>query len=154
MPGTNLATGQRLLRLRETDVKSLVVLTVAAIALAGCERTDKTAGNPDNTAIADASKPPREAGKAGDTFGSAVTGKPSPGSAQAADAALSAKVKSALAQASDISAGGLEVASANGVVTLYGTVDAPVDKDRAAMLAMEIDGVRSVVNNLVVVKGS
>jgi hyperosmotically inducible protein len=138
-------------------VKSLVVVTVAAIALAGCERapsTDKTASKPGNTAIADASKPPREADKAGDTFRSAVTGKPSPGSAQAADAALSAKVKSALTQASDISAGGLEVASANGVVTLYGTVDAPVDKDRAAMLAMEIDGVRSVVNNLVVVKGS
>src|SRR6185312_5620641 len=83
-------------------------------------------------------------------FKSAITGKPAPGSPQAADAELSKKVKSALTTATDVTTGGLEVASADGVVTLYGTVDASVEKDRAAMHAMEVDGVRSVVNNLVV----
>jgi hyperosmotically inducible protein len=128
---------------------SIVAGALAALALPACnpKPAEKTSGQ----ATAPVAEAPKES-KA--QFQSSVVPQPAPGSAQAADAALSAKVKSALAQASDISAGGLEVASANGVVTLYGTVDAPVDKDRAAMLAMEIDGVRSVVNNLVVVKGS
>lgn len=143
-------------------MKPLVLVAVAAVALAACDRNPgkfdgtKTADKPGNpTALADAGKSPAaaEPGKA-QPFTSSVTAKPAPGSAQAADAALSAKVKSALTEANDLNAGGLEVASTNGVVTLYGTVDAPVEKDRAAMLAMEIDGVRSVVNNLVVVKGS
>jgi osmotically-inducible protein OsmY len=48
----------------------------------------------------------------------------------------------------------VEVAAANGVVTLYGVVDGPADKERIALLALGVDGVRSVVNNLVVVRGS
>jgi osmotically-inducible protein OsmY len=131
-------------------MKSLALLVAAALALAACDK------RPSVERIADAKPAPKAAAapKAAEPFKSAVTGKPAPGSAQAADAQLSAKVKDALTHASEITTAGLEVASADGVVTLYGTVDAPVEKDRAAMLAMEVDGVRSVVNNLVAVKGS
>ena len=138
-------------------MKSSAILLAAFLVLAGCNRppSDKSART------ADAASPPKAAGienpqpKAeSEPFKSAVTGKPAPGTPQAADADLSTKVKDALVHATDINTAGLEVASSDGVVTLYGTVNAPVEKDRAAMLAMEIDGVRSVVNNLVVVKGS
>ena len=47
-----------------------------------------------------------------------------------------------------------DVATAGGVVTLNGTVEFPAEKDRAALLALGVDGVRSVVNNLVVIRGS
>ena len=74
----------------------------------------------------------------------------------AADMALSSKVKQALVAPEDGAAAGgyLEVAAADGVVTLNGTVQVPAEKERAALVAMEVEGVRSVVNNLVVVRGS
>ena len=138
-------------------MKSSAILFAALLVLAGCNRppSDKPAktadaASPTKAAGAEKAQPRAES----EPFKSAVTGKPAPGTPQAADAELSDKVKVALTHASDINTGGLEVASSDGVVTLYGTVEAPVEKDRAAMLAMEIDGVRSVVNNLVVVKGS
>lgn len=135
-------------------MKSLAFLAASVLALAGCNRGP--ADQP--TKMADAGKAPKAVGAEtkpkAEPFKSAVTGKPAPGSPQAVDAELSSKVKQALTQATDISTAGLEVASSNGVVTLYGTVDASIEKDRAAMLVMEVEGVRSVVNNLVVVKGS
>ena len=135
-------------------MKSLAFLAAAVLALAGCNRGPSD--QPPKTA--EAGKQPMAAGaespRPAEPFNSTVTGKPAPGSPQAVDAELSSKVKNALNHATDISAAGLEVASSDGVVTLYGTVDAAVEKDRAAMLAMEVEGVRSVVNNLVVVKGS
>lgn len=68
-----------------------------------------------------------------------------------ADMQLSNKVKDAV----EVPARShIEVAANDGVVTLYGTVDAPTDKDRIARVAMGVEGVRSVVNNLVVLKGS
>jgi len=146
-------------------MRASIVVAIAALAaapLAGCNRgpSDQAASKPNTSPMASTPTPPKAVGadeakpKAEEPFKSAVTGKPAPGSPQAADAELSKKVKSVLTTATDITPGGLEVASSDGVVTLYGTVDAPVEKDRAAMHAMDVDGVRSVVNNLVVVKGS
>ena len=135
----------------------LIAAAVGSASLAGCDRSatpEKAAEKPGATGLAEAGKPGADTRRPAEPFKSAVTGKPAPGSPQAADAELSNKVKTALRDAPDLRTAGLEVASADGVVTLYGTVDAPVEKDRAAMLAMEIDGVRSVVNNLVVVKGA
>lgn len=137
-------------------MKTATVLALAALTavqLAACNRSpgDRAANKPNTSPMAATSKPKPQPEE---PFKSAVTGKPAPGSPQAADAELSKKVKSVLTTATDITMGGLEVASAGGVVTLYGTVDASVEKDRAAMHAMDVEGVRSVVNNLVVVKGS
>ena len=136
-------------------MKAIALLAAVSLALAGCNRgpAEKPAK------VSDARAPTKAAGAetpkpAQEPFKSAVTGKPAAGTPQAADAELSGKVKVALTHAPDINMAGLEVASSDGVVTLYGTVEAPVEKDRAAMLAMDVEGVRSVVNNLVVVKGS
>ncbi|HLX79086.1 MAG TPA: BON domain-containing protein [Burkholderiales bacterium] len=77
-----------------------------------------------------------------------------PNAASSADAELSDKVKCTLTSASGMEIQGVEVQASNGVVTLYGMVEASSAKDRAAILALGIDGVRSVVNNLVVIRGS
>ncbi len=82
--------------------------------------------------------------------------KPSPVGQIAADMALSSKVKLAIRgpEAGAAPAGYVEVAAVDGVVTLNGTVEVPAEKERAALVALEVEGVRSVVNNLVVVRGS
>ena len=69
----------------------------------------------------------------------------------AADKDLSDKVKHAVEEP-----GGsyVEVAAKDGVVTLSGAVELPADKHRIALAAMEVEGVRSVVNNLVAMRGS
>jgi hypothetical protein len=79
---------------------------------------------------------------------------PAKGSAQtqlAADMELSGKVKDALQEPGR---GRVEVAAHDGVITLYGTVDSAADKDRLALAAMDVEGVRSVVNNLVALRSS
>lgn len=77
-----------------------------------------------------------------------------PAAAPSADAELGAKVKRALTSTPEVEVGAIEVAAAGGVVTISGTVEFPAEKDRVALLALGVDGVRSVVNNLVVIRGS
>jgi hyperosmotically inducible protein len=48
----------------------------------------------------------------------------------------------------------LDVVSSNGSVTLYGTVDSTKTRDNAGRLASSVAGVRSVANQLVVIRGS
>lgn len=82
----------------------------------------------------------------------------SPVAQLAADKELSRRVKQALDAKQEGAAaardGHIEVESSDGVVTLYGTVAGTREKEHVALLAMSVDGVRSVVNNLVVVQGS
>jgi hypothetical protein len=120
-------------------------------ALAGCDRPPEP-GFPEKAARAPQPPGKPEAGKPED-FKSAVV---APGAKLEApgDQALGRKVKSALETAPDLNAQGVDVSAADGVVTLYGTVEAPAEKERAALLALQVDGVRSVINNLVVVTGS
>ena len=87
-------------------------------------------------------------------FQSAVAPNTAPEGTPVADKELSNKVRNILTASNGMDIGGVEVAASNGVVTLYGTVQMPAEKDRAAILALGIDGVRSVVNNLVVIRGS
>ena len=67
---------------------------------------------------------------------------------------LAAKVKSALRNAKDLDAQGVDVRVADGVVTLYGTVPETEERRRIAGFVSQMSGVRSVVNNLVVIRGS
>ena len=77
--------------------------------------------------------------------------QPSPQAQLEADMDLSSKVKAAMQEPARSH---IEVAANDGVVTLYGTVDAPADRQRIALAALGVEGVRSVVNNLVVLRGS
>jgi hypothetical protein len=67
---------------------------------------------------------------------------------------LAAKVKSALRNAKDLDAQGVDVRVADGVVTLYGTVPETEERRRIAVFVSQMAGVRSVVNNLVIIRGS
>jgi len=70
----------------------------------------------------------------------------------AANAELSGRVQQALqTRTTDSPApvdGQVEATAVDGVVTLFGTVNAASEKERAALLALGVQGVRSVVNNL------
>jgi len=68
----------------------------------------------------------------------------------AADAALTAKIKSMMALDDTIEARNIDVDTMNGVVTLSGFVRDAQGRDRALQLARETDGVMSVVDRLTI----
>lgn len=100
------------------------------------------------------SRDPAQPARPEQKFQNSAVPKAAPVAAPVADRELSNKVRNALTTSDDVEIGGVMVAAADGVVTLDGTVQMPAEKHRAALLALGIDGVRSVVNNLVVIRGS
>ncbi len=64
--------------------------------------------------------------------------------------ALTAKIKSKMALDDTISASGINVDTADGVVTLSGTVRSEAERTRAVQLARETAGISRVVDRLVV----
>ena len=74
-------------------------------------------------------------------------------STTAASAALTTKVKAALAKEEGMrSLGKINVDSADGVVTLKGKVESAEAKKKAGEVAKQVDGVKSVKNQLTVEK--
>jgi hypothetical protein len=123
-----------------TRLPTVAAFAAAALVLSACNDPSPQA---DGSTPATAPVPQRSAEAAPNKGGSAQV-------QLAADMELSGKVKDALQEPGRR----VEVAASDGVVTLYGTVDRPTDKDRIALAALEVEGVRSVVNNLVVMQGS
>jgi len=68
------------------------------------------------------------------------------------DDAINDKVRIGLASDIDVKGGGLQVDVKDGVVTLSGTVDSTVAKDKATHIAKKVKGVKKVVNNIEVKK--
>jgi hyperosmotically inducible protein len=66
------------------------------------------------------------------------------------DRAITAKVKTALAKDPDVSALAVNVDTDKGVVTLNGTVKSATERNKAAQLARNVEGVTSVRNNLTI----
>lgn len=66
------------------------------------------------------------------------------------DATITAQVKAGLIGDEQLSAFDINVDTRNGVVTLNGEVDQPSHIARAADVADDVDGVRSIQNNLTV----
>jgi len=64
------------------------------------------------------------------------------------DAGITSSVKSKLAADDTVKAYQVDVDTRDHVVTLSGTVDSAVAKERATILARETNGVRTVVNNI------
>jgi hypothetical protein len=67
---------------------------------------------------------------------------------------LAARVKRALEGEAKIQAAAIDVTAADGKVTLWGTAATAAERKRAESVASKIDGVRSVDNEIKVVKGS
>jgi hypothetical protein len=70
------------------------------------------------------------------------------------NATLAARVVAALRRDPAVGKLGIDVVSADGAVTLFGTAATAGDREKAAKVAAGVDGVRSVMNNLVIVAGS
>ncbi len=64
------------------------------------------------------------------------------------DATITAQVKAALVEDDELSALDINVDTRNGVVTLNGAVDNNADIARANDVADDVNGVRSIQNNL------
>ena len=94
------------------------------------DRTTERAGEKMDQAAADAKL---RAGQAKDTVD---------------DAAITAKVKTAMIAEPGLKAMKINVDTANGVVTLTGTVETPQSLERATQVAQSVDGVKSVDNRL------
>jgi hyperosmotically inducible protein len=69
------------------------------------------------------------------------------------DAALTAKVKSALISDPNLRAATINVDIMAGVVTLKGTTDSQENRKKATQVASAVEGVRDVKNELVVISG-
>src|SRR5712691_209402 len=67
---------------------------------------------------------------------------------------LAARVKKALEGEAKIQAAAIDVTAADGKVTLWGTAATAAERKRAESVASKVDGVRSVDNEIKVVKGS
>jgi osmotically-inducible protein OsmY len=123
-------------------IVSLACSVALAFGLAGCgpePANQQQAANPEKST------------KSEQDFRSAVTPAPTPDRV-AANAELGQKVKWALSTPTpDAPApinGQIEAIATDGVVQLFGTVNAASEKERAALLALGVEGVRSVVNNI------
>ena len=136
-------------------MKAIALLASIAVALglAACDRPATTADKSDPAGGSVALRPsndatsPRAAAPNPAQPAQSTEAKAEP---PAADAALSEKVRQALVSEHGINARDLQVTAQNGVVTLTGKVDEKSDQERMMLVAMSVDGVRSVVSNLVV----
>ena len=74
--------------------------------------------------------------------------------AAAADAALAERVKAALGADPSLRELAVDVAASGNAVTLHGTADSNSNRDKASYIALGVQGVNSVDNRIVIVRGS
>lgn len=133
------------MRFGRLDARGLVTFTAAVcLAMAGCGKT------PAPAASVTSAPPPTAASPAGSQKREPVRIDP----AEAANSALAAAVKAALASDARLKSFAFDVRAANGEVGLYGTVDTKASRQKAEKIAAGVDGVKSVTNHLVLVSGS
>ena len=106
----------------------IATLFSAAAVAAGCDR---------NTEVAGYQPPVAEAERAVEKAGSTLD-----------DAAITAKVKTALIAEPGLKGMSIDVDTAQNVVTLTGVVGSDALKQEAERLAKQVDGVKAVTNNL------
>lgn len=112
-----------------------IAATLAVATLAACSPGERQqAANTTNNAAREVRN---DTARAADTAGKAMD-----------DAAVTAKVKSALLADATTKGMNIDVDTSAGTVTLTGTVASAAEKQRAEQLAQTIEGVRAVRNNL------
>jgi hyperosmotically inducible protein len=144
------------MKLRIPRVLVAVAASAVALSLTACDQkpsADKI-GKEIDKAGSRMEQAADTAEKKIDQAGNAITEKSAATGEALGDAALTAKVKSALIAEPGLNSLTIDVDASGGVVTLRGTADTPANRDRAAQLASSVEGVKSVKNDLVVVKGS
>ncbi len=129
----------------QTRTFALGAVALAAVLLAsGCEKKRETVSTPAGTTTTTTVTPTPSANQA---MGSASQAMSNAGDA-IGDAAITAKVKTALLADPDVKGLKVDVDTKDGVVTLTGNADNKTNLDRAAVVAKGIDGVKSVDNKL------
>lgn len=121
--------------------KSITWIAPALFALAvtaGCDRNDQSAERAGRKIDQATAEVKEQAANVGDKID---------------DATITAKVKTALIGEPDLEALKIDVDTADGVVTLSGTVDSRNKVNRAVQVAQAVQGVRSVANRLTVKQG-
>jgi len=132
----------------------LLAAALAALAVLGLAACGEDKPEPKPAAqVAPAPRPEEKKAEA-----AALPATPAPAPAEAPkpdpDATLAAAVKAALEAEKAINAQGIDVTAKDGVVTLWGTVAQLERRVLAVKTARAVPGVKSVQNNLQVVKGS
>jgi hyperosmotically inducible protein len=135
----------------------------ASLSLSGCDKTTTTTQSANGTVTTTTISPSRAASEAmSEINGSVARAAWAIQSSEAASQALSkageaiedgiitAKVKTALLADPDIKGLHVDVDTRHGVVTLTGDVGKAANLDRAARIARDTSGVKSVDNQLVV----
>jgi hyperosmotically inducible protein len=131
---------------------TVIALTALfALGLAACDRPVRTVDKSDPSRNSVALRPSSEPAAVRPEKAAPDPAQPTQAKSDspAADAALSEKVRQALVSEHGIGARDLQVTAQNGVVTLSGKIEEKSDQERMMLVAMSIDGVRSVVSNLV-----
>ena len=135
----------------------------AAALLAGCDKTTTVTQTPSGTVTTTTISPSPKANEAMSEINSSIAHAASAiQSSEAASQALTkagevvedgfitTKVKAALLTDPDVKGLHIDVDTRSGVVTLTGDVDKAANLDRAARIARDTSGVKSVDNQLVV----
>jgi hyperosmotically inducible protein len=144
------------LKLRIPRALAAVAASAVALSLTACDQkpsSDKI-GNEIDKAGSRVQEAANTAEKKIDEAGNVVTAKSAATGEVFGDAALTAKVRSALIAEPGLNSLTIDVEASAGIVTLRGTADTAANRDKAVQLASNVEGVKSVRNDLVVVKGS
>ena len=136
-------------------ILSLLSVSAAALLLAACDQSSPpTVGEKIDAGIERTQQAAVEAQKEAKVVGSELQKDASQAvnamADGAADMAITAKVKTALASDSQLNAVAINVDTSNKVVTLTGPAPTQVAADRAVTMAKAVDGVTAVVNQLTV----
>jgi hyperosmotically inducible protein len=152
---------ERKIMMKTLPNNSKVVIGAALLTVlfaAGCERraTEAPASTDSTTTSPAPTTPPENTAPAAPSPTMENPTPPSEASKSAGamidDSVITTKVKTALLADSDIKGLDVNVDTAQGVVTLNGAVNNQTQIDRAAKIAGEVEGVKSVVNNLSIKK--
>ena len=133
----------------QTRTMAVGAIALAAVLLAsGCEKKRETVSTPAGTTTTTTVTPtPSATQAANQTMSSASSAMNKAGEA-IGDAAITAKVKTALLADADVKGLKVDVDTKDGVVTLTGNADNKANLERAATVAKGVEGVKSVENKL------
>jgi hyperosmotically inducible protein len=140
----------------------VTALAASALLVAGCEQrgqdTASRQGDAANSKLMGKADQPGLMGKSSEPDQAAQPAQSSPSqslaqtgeklAAAADDTAITAKVKASILAEPGLKSTQIDVETRNATVTLSGTVDSDIVRDRAKQIAMSTDGVKNVVDNM------
>jgi hyperosmotically inducible periplasmic protein len=128
-------------------MRPLLLAVAASLVLVACDSDEPTKPA---VVVTEPIKPPAQETAAAPPPAPAPVAAPQ----LSPDEALAKRITRELRDSPAVAGQGVDATVDGGVVTLYGTVPSAADRSKVADFVAGIEGVRSVVNKLVVVAGS